>query len=576
MATQPEEPFVASGSPGEQRYRMLFNTTHDGIFVVDDEDRFLDLNPAMLRLFGFDRNEFSALQFEALFADADQLAAIRSGLSDHDAIRDVEVRLLDKDGREKICLLTLVKEGFHGGDRRPVYHGILHDITAQRHAEERVKHAAMHDSLTELPNRTYFLDRLRRVFHRMEYQPEYRFAVLFLDLDRFKLVNDSMGHRAGDELLIRIAELLPELVRPEDIVARFGGDEFTILLLGLTGEEEAAVVADRIQEGLEAEVFNILGQELYLTASIGVALSTFEYESPEAMIRDADTAMYAAKDDGRGKWAIFDAAMRERTVFRFVTQTALQRALDHDEFVLHYQPLVAIDSEEILGFEALLRWNHPERGILPPAEFLQVAEETRLIIPIGQWVLREACRVAAKWRKERPDAPDLAMAVNLSARQLLVPGFGQEVGSVLEETGLPGSNLQLEITENVLLENSRAVRQTLLDLRELGVGLCLDDFGTGYSSLGYLNDLPVGLLKIDRSFVSRVDEREGGRSRIGMVKTILALARQMGVGAIAEGVETESQRRSLLGLGCAHAQGFLFSRPVEEREARSLLDRDQD
>lgn len=555
-----------------QRYRMVFESGHDGICLIDESGRFLDVNPAMVTLFGYGRNELLELDVDSLFADGERLADLRETVSDEGSIRDVEVRLLGKDGRERTCLLTLARERSQAeGDA--AYHAIVHDITARKHAEERVRHAALHDSLTELPNRTFFLNRLRRIFQRVKYEAEYCFAVLFLDVDRFKLVNDSLGHRAGDELLIMIAELLPKLVRPEDIVARFGGDEFTILLLGLSGAEEVERVADRIQHGLQAETFEVRGHEVYVTASIGVALSTRDYGSPEEMIRDADTAMYTAKEDGRGRWTIFDDAMHEQAVFRFGTQTALQRALDRGEFVLHYQPLVAIETHEILGFEALLRWRHPKRGLLLPAEFLPVAEETGLIIPVGRWVLSEACRVAAEWRAAGPEDAELTMAVNLSVRQLLVPGFGGVIRSILEETGLPGSALQLEITENVLLENSSAVHETLSELDDLGIGLCLDDFGTGYSSLAYLKDLPVRLLKIDRSFVSRVVGPADG-SVAGMVETILSLARQMGIGAIAEGVETEDQRACLLGLGCAHAQGFLFSRPVEQDVARSLLDRE--
>ncbi|MFP3948348.1 MAG: putative bifunctional diguanylate cyclase/phosphodiesterase [Longimicrobiales bacterium] len=570
--TKTSEEIISESDPtADDRYRTLFENSRDGIYLADGTGRILDANPAMTELFGYNRSELLGMASRLLYADPDHLLELQERMARGECpVRDVETRLLKKDGREITCLLTFVEDSSR--DEAPGHQAILHDVTERLHVEERIQHAALHDSLTQLPNRTFFLDRLRRLLERLRFQPDYRFAVLFVDLDRFKLINDSLGHRAGDELLIMLAERLPMLVRPEDIVARFGGDEFTILLLDLDGQEDAELVANRVQNGLGEGTFDVLGHDVYVTASIGIALSSRDYDSAEDIIRDADTAMYAAKDSGRGRWTFFDETMHERAVMRFATETALQRALERDEFILHYQPLVVMETGEVVGFEALLRWDHPDRGMLPPAEFLAVAEETGLIIPIGQWVLEEACRTAAEWREgvDEEDAP--VIAVNLSARQLMAPGLGDQVRAVLERTGLPGNALRLEITETVLLEDSAAVQRSLVDLDELGVWICLDDFGTGYSSLGYLKDLPVDLVKIDQAFIGGVSDPPG-TSRSEMAEAIVSLAKQLGVGTVAEGVETEDQRDRLIRLGCGHAQGYLFSRPLAPEDARVYLDR---
>lgn len=553
----------------DERYRMVFENSHEGVYVARRDGRILRANPAMEALFGYTRPELLELNTRALFSDPEDLVRLRGRLDEQGFAKDLEVRLLRKDGRERSCLLTAGQESSSGGGS-DTYQAIILDLTERVHAEERLRHATLHDSLTQLPNRVFFLDRLRRLLQRTKHESKYHFAVLFVDLDDFKLVNDSLGHRAGDELLVMIAERLAQLVRPEDIVARFGGDEFTILLMDLAGVEEASLVADRIHEGLEEKVFDVLGHEVYVTASIGITVSDHGYADAEDLIRDADTAMYAAKDGGRGEWVMFDDAMRARAIDRFATETAIKRGLEEDEFLLHYQPLVDLDNREIIGFEALLRWDHPERGVLPPAEFLSVAEETGLIVPLGRWVLYEACRTAAEWRAGISDGRSPIMSVNLSARQLLVPDFGEDVRSALEQAALPGEALHLEITETVLLATSDAVRETLAQLDDLGVWLCLDDFGTGYSSLGYLQELPVNLVKIDRSFISRVSNLPGDQGT-EMVQAILSLARGLDVETVAEGVETEMQRESLLRLGCAQAQGFLFSKPVDAAAARGLL-----
>lgn len=554
----------------EARYRALFENSHEGIYITEADGRFVDVNPAMSELFGYDRQELLSLNARALYADPEDRRHFRETIREKGWVRNLELRLRRKDGRELICLLSAIAEGDEEGNVGS-YQGIIHDITDRKHAEERLRHAALHDSLTQLPNRTFFLNRLGRLLERQRYKPEYRFGVVFIDLDRFKLINDSLGHRAGDELLVLVAERLTALVRPEDIVARLGGDEFAILLMDVPGPEEGELVARRITEGLR-QPLDVLGHEVFVSASMGIALNHREHGTAEDVIRDADTAMYAAKKQGRGAWMFFNEEMHAQAVELLATETALRRALDRDEFVLYYQPLVTLNDRRPMGFEALLRWEHPERGLISPGEFLPVAEETGLIVPIGIWVLREACRTAARWRDEVGDEHAPVMAVNLSVRQLLVPDLAAQVRRILEETGLPGDALRLEITESIFLESSDVIRDTLRELDEMGVWLCLDDFGTGYSTLSYLRDLPVDVLKIDRSFVSRLSGLEEGEGS-EMIQTILSLAAQLGLSAVAEGVETLTQMEDLVRLGCSHGQGYLFSEPMDAERARDYLTR---
>jgi diguanylate cyclase (GGDEF)-like protein len=393
------------------------------------------------------------------------------------------------------------------------------------------------------------------------------FAVLVLEANRLRLINDSLGRRAGDELLAQLAQRLTSLVRPQDIVAKLGGDAFAILLIDLGEPEDAEVICARIRDGL-SQPFQILRSEVYVKASIGIAMSHHGYRSAEEMVRDAGTAVYVAKGEGSSGWAVFAPAMRDQAVSLLDLETSLQRALERGEFRFHYQPIVTMESGRVVGFEALLRWAHPKRGLLAPEAFLPVAEESGILVSLADWALREACGAAALWRRE-----DLAgeepptVAVNLSGRQLMAPGLVHRIRRILEDLDVPGSALRIEITESVFLDRSDVLLDTMKRLTSLGILLCLDDFGTGYSSLSFLRDLPVQMLKIDRSFVRGL-EGDGGSSMVG---TILALARHLGLATVAEGVETEAQKEALLSLGCDRAQGYLFSEPVDAERARALL-----
>ncbi len=438
---------------------------------------------------------------------------------------------------------------------------------ALEESREHFRHAAFHDALTGLPNRALLTDHLKLSIERAKLHKDHLFAVLFLDLDRFKNINDSLGHVAGDQLLINIARRLEDCLRPTDTVARLGGDEFAILLDGLEAYDHAIGVAERAQREL-MRPFNLNGHEVYTTASIGITLSTIEYDHPESVLRDADTAMYRAKENGKARYELFDKVMHARAVARLQLENDLRRAIERNEFHVYYQPIVSLDTDRLAGFEALVRWEHPERGIISPAEFIASAEETGLIVELGQWVLREACRQMHEWQWQNPAHGQMIVSVNLSAKQFTQPDLLGQIKRTLHETGLDPRCLKLEITESIVMENAETASTMLMHLRELGVHLSIDDFGTGYSSLSYLHRFPVNTLKIDRSFISRMG---AGDENTEIVRTIITLASNLGMKVIAEGVETQAQLAQLKKMGCDYGQGYLFSRPMSAEVASLLI-----
>ncbi|HET6764468.1 MAG TPA: EAL domain-containing protein, partial [Longimicrobiaceae bacterium] len=444
--------------------------------------------------------------------------------------------------------------------------GSQSDVTARKEAEERLVHNALHDAMTSLPNRLLFLERLRAGIARCRARGG-RFAVLFVDLDGFKVVNDSLGHLAGDELLAAVGRRLSRCVPACDTVARLGGDEFAVLLAQVADVDDAVGVSRRIQAELAAPFF-VAGSEVFTGASIGIALGGAATAAAEDVLREADTAMYRAKAAGRAGYRVFDAAMHERALSRLQMETDLRRGLERGQVQPYYQPVVRLADGRLTGFEALARWHHPVRGLLLPGEFVSMAEDTGLVVPLGLEILRAACRQTVEWTRLHPHAAPLMVSVNLSARQMAAPGFAASVAGVLASTGLDPRCLTLEITESMLAGNPEAAEATLAELKALGVRLAVDDFGTGYSSLSYLHRFPIDELKIDRSFVSRMDGPSGGAE---IVRTVLALARNLGLSAVAEGVETARQREMLHGLGCNAAQGYLFSPPVPAAEAEAML-----
>ena len=441
---------------------------------------------------------------------------------------------------------------------------VIGNAVERREEEERTRYEALHDPLTGLPNRSLFLDRLGRALANSE-RRQSSVAVLFLDLDQFKLVNDSLGHAAGDELLAAVAPRLEQGLRPSDTIARFGGDEFAVLA-DVRTERDAVRVAERIRTAL-ARPFKLRQREHFVSASMGISLGRGE-KAPEAMIRDADAALYRAKERGRGGYEIFDSAMRARAVEHMRIENDLRRALDRDELELHYQPIVSLRDGSIVALEALLRWRHPEYGLTSPTSFIPVAEESQLIVPVGRWVVEEACSKVAEWQAMQPDAAPVRIAVNLSGRQIGDPQLLPTVSAAIEASGIDPATLSFELTESVLFEESGVSERVMRSLRGVGVRLMLDDFGSGFSSLGYLKRFPLDGIKLDRSFIENVAD---GLTDAQIVKAVVEMARALRLEIVAEGVETADQLASVRSLGCHHAQGFYFMPPLPAEEVPGVL-----
>lgn len=441
------------------------------------------------------------------------------------------------------------------------------EINERNIAEEKLLHDALHDSLTSLPNRSLFMEQLGYAIIRAKQRQNYLFAVLFLDLDRFKVVNDSLGHLIGDQLLIAFVRRLEVCLRPKDMVARLGGDEFVILLEDIKDINDATQIADRIQKELHLP-FILNGHEIFITTSIGIALSTASYDQPEEILRDADTVMYRAKALGKARYEVFDKAMHERAVELLQLENDLRRVLERQELQICYQPIVALKTGRINGFEALVRWQHPQRGLVSPMDFIPIAEETGLIVPIGYWVLQEACCQIRAWQEHFVSTEPLTISVNFSGKQFAQPDFIQKIEQILTETGLDGHTLKLEITESVLIENAASAAAMFLQLKKLGVQVYIDDFGTGYSSLSYLHRFPIDVLKIDRSFVSRMSDNNNNSE---IVRTIVTMADNLNMKVIAEGIETGEQLNQLREMRCEDGQGYLFAKPLTIEAVAALL-----
>ncbi|HEX5821044.1 MAG TPA: EAL domain-containing protein [Solirubrobacterales bacterium] len=444
---------------------------------------------------------------------------------------------------------------------------VLANAIERRRNEERTQHEALHDPLTGLPNRNLFLDRLQHALS-VAARRGTAVAVLFLDLDQFKLVNDSLGHAAGDELLAAVAPRIEQALRPGDTVARFGGDEFAVLAEDIGNERGATRIAERIAEVL-SHPFILREREHFVSASVGIAIGEGQ-EPPEALIRDADSALYRAKEHGRGGYEIFDEVMRSRVIEHMQIENDLRRAIQRGELELHYQPVIKLGDGSIVALEGLLRWNHPDRGLVGPLGFIPVAEESRLILPIGRWVIEQACRQAAAWQQLHPDSAPISVAVNLSERQIADPDLISHIEGSVEANRIDPSSLWLELTETTLLDDTAFVERTLESLKGLGVRLVLDDFGVGFSSLGHLKRLPISMIKLDRSFVENLTE---GSHDAAIVRAVNEMADTIGIGVIAEGVETDQQVRMARALGCGYAQGFHFSEPVPVSHVEDLLER---
>src|SRR5919109_3193925 len=552
----------------EERYRLLFDASPQAMWVFDAETlRFLAVNDAAVKRYGYSRDEFLGMTIldirppEDVPAVQERLLRLMDGAESSPDIwrhRKASGELLDVEVTSHAIELS-------GRKARLV---VSIDVTQRLRAEEKLWHAAFYDALTGLPNRALFMERLGMALERSKGRGRGGFAVLFLDLDRFKVVNDSLGHRAGDQLLIQISRRLERTRRAGDTVARLGGDEFAVLVEGVETAADASRVAERVQRELSMP-FDIDGQEVFTSASIGIALGGGPNPvRPEDMLRDADTAMYRAKGMGIAKHAVFDVTMHDRAVAVLQLENDLRRAIERGELRVQYQPIVALGSGKIVGFEALARWQHRQRGTVAPSEFIPLAEETGVIGSLGRWVMQEACTQMRRLQAKHPRAPALTLSVNISGRQVLQPDLVEQIDDTLRATGLDARSLRLEITESVLVENAAAATRCLMRLRQLGLQLCIDDFGTGYSSLSYLHRLPIDLLKIDSSFVRTMGSDDKNRR---IVETILLLGRNLGVEVIAEGVESNAQAQALHRLGCGLVQGHLFSEAVDVEEATGML-----
>jgi diguanylate cyclase (GGDEF)-like protein/PAS domain S-box-containing protein len=552
----------------EERYALSARGANDGLWVWDLGAETVYYSDRWKEMLGFSETEIGDSPEEWFSrVHPDDVAMLRIEIDAHGSGTtpsiEHEHRMRNRSGEYRWMLARGVAVRDANGSATRIA-GSLTDITTRKVAIDRLTHDAFHDALTGLPNRALFMDRLGSIMERSRLLPGHQFAVLFLDLDRFKVVNDSLGHASGDLLLISVAERLRATMRPTDTVARLGGDEFTILIEPQR-LADAIRTAERLQEELHVP-FRIGEHEIFTTASVGIALSATGYERPQDVVRDADIAMYRAKSRGRGVHEVFDKTMHERAVKLLTFETELRRSVERGELRVFYQPIVSLESGRVTGFEALLRWQRGDE-LIAADEIVPIAEETGLILSIGEWVLRESLRQLAEWQQRYPDNDSLHMHVNLSPKQFLQPNLLEQVAAALEESGVDARRLHLEVTESVVVDNAEAAAMLLANLRLTGVGISLDDFGTGYSSLSSLRQFPFDTLKIDRSFIStNVDRRDDE-----IVRAISALARILGMAVTVEGLESAGQVQRMRDLGIDYAQGFYFSAPVDAAKALAFL-----
>ncbi|QGG96632.1 EAL domain-containing protein [Actinomarinicola tropica] len=554
----------------EARFRALVQNSSDVVAVIDEQAFFSYVSPAIGPMLGFDADSLVGTNVMRLLPADEVTRAMK--LVDSLTPRSfeqltLEMRLRDRDGAWRNVDVTISDMRSEAAVQGIVLN--VRDVTVRRALEQDLEHKTLHDELTGLGNRVMFNSRLGRALARTEARLD-QVAVLFVDVDDFKEVNDSLGHHVGDQLLIAVAERLRACLRVSDTAARLGGDDFAVLLEDTYGESEIFAVADRILAAI-AQPFSVEGREISVTASIGVAIDPSRSSTGEVLLRSADVAVYLAKERGKGRYEIFQAEVHSSAFERLELRSALSSAIQNGGLALYYQPIVDLATGDVIGCEALVRWDHPERGLLPPSTFIPLAEETGLIVPLGKWVLTEACTQLRSWTDAHPQAAELKMSVNLSVRQLDTPTIVEDVGQVLHRTDLEPERLTLEITESLVMDDAAELRERLVALRESGIMLAVDDFGTGYSSLGYIQRFPVDVIKIDRSFVDRLDGP--GDANSGVVRTIIDLAHGLGTTTVAEGIETDEQLASLRRLGCEYGQGFHFSRPVPAEEFVAFLRR---
>ena len=552
----------------EERFRSAFDNAPIGMALVAPDGRWLRVNRSLCQIGDYTEAELLEVNFQAITHPSHlgpMMSHINQVLAGKIPSFQMENRYFHRDGHE-VWVLVGVSLTHEGQDKEARLIFQIQDITARKQAEEKLLHEAFHDTLTQLPNRALFMDHLKLALERAKRSPTDLFAVLFIDLDRFKIINDSLGHAIGDQLLIEIAARLRRCLRPGDTVARLGGDEFALLLEDINDINEALIVAERIQFEV-SQPCTLEGHDTFTTASIGIAFYTPSYQQAADLLRDADTAMYRAKSAGKAQHVIFDSVMHAQVLNRMKMEADLRRGIERQEFFLLYQPIVSLQSNRLTGFEALVRWQHPERGLVSPVEFIPLAEETGLILPIGHWVMQEACRQIKEWQQTDPASFPLQMSVNLSSRQFTQPNLIEQIKNVLEESAINPAYLKLELTESAVMDNVEAAIKQLQEIRDLGIALSIDDFGTGYSSLSYLHRFPLNTLKVDRSFVMRMNKKEN----LEIVRTIIALAGNLGLEVIAEGIETYEQLTQLQNLQCEYGQGYYFAKPLGKEAAGAFI-----
>ncbi len=554
----------------EVKYRTIFENTGAATIIIEKDMRISLANSQFVAMSGFSRREIqnrkSWLDFidekghRKFFGDE----APSTGALSIVAGKHVGCQFIDKLDNHKDVLIT-----FASIPETDSSLASFTDISELKEAERQIYFQAFHDTLTRFPNRALFVEHLAMAIKRSRRRPDYHFAVIYLDIDRFKLVNDSLGHSAGDDLLVAFAECIRESLREIDILARLGGDEFVILLEDIEAGDYALAIAERLQVALR-KPFRIHGKEVFASASFGVVLNTQDYELPEAIIRDADAAMYHAKESGRSQVKLFDRKLHEKALHQLQQETDLRNAINKSQFENHYQPIVRLDTASIVGFEALIRWPHPQLGMVYPGAFISTAEEIGLIIPITRYALEQACRDLQDWQWILAGELELTVSVNISSRHFLQPSLLNDLKDALDASALPPHLLKLEITETALMVDSDETMRLAQRLKEFGIRLVIDDFGTGYSSLSYLQRLPIDTLKIDRSFISKILEKPEGNRNI--VEAIVSLAHKLGMTVVAEGIETPEQYAILLDMACELGQGYLFSPPIPKTQADQLVE----
>jgi diguanylate cyclase (GGDEF)-like protein/PAS domain S-box-containing protein len=553
----------------EGRFQSAFTHAAVGMALVSTDGRIVQANDSLARMLGRTEAEFAGMEIAQMFHPDDNAALqaeIRGILDGEETTFATELRC--RHSREIDVWASVNGSIFTA--KPPLSRCLilqLQDITARRRAEGRLQHIAYHDGLTDLANRTYFVEQLTRAIAIVRRHGERHFAVLFLDFDRFKLVNDSLGHSVGDALLIALSRRLQAFLRPSDLLARLGGDEFAILVEDADADRNVVKLAERLQKMLAEPLF-LNGVDVSTSASIGITTSTLGYDSPDQVMRDADTAMYRAKAQGKGRYAIFDSALHAEVTARLWLEGELRRAVSQTRLQLAYQPIFELHTGRLTGFEVLARWTHAERGPIPPAQFIRVAEETGLIIPLGNWVIETACRQLGLWAHVEPGGRALALHVNVSGVQLVQPDFPALVRRAIEGAKIAPNQLVIELTESVLIEKLAVALPHLESLRAFGVRVSIDDFGTGYSSFSLLHELPINEIKIDRSFVARLGTDENGQE---VVRAILTLGRTLDKTMVAEGVETEEQLQQLIEMQCEQGQGYFLGRPAPADEARLII-----